>query len=291
MIAPEFRNCLAQLGLTQTEAAELLSVAPRTVRRWAEDGTSDVPGPAEHALRAWIGLQKRGLPWRPGDDDADQITRFREHAIDLYELLLRVEKRGGPSGSWKVDLDKGVATLGPMSVSFYKLANGGFSPGSCRRSDDHPDVRRDWPLLEDAFACIAKAFAERRSIKFVFVVTLQNDNVLLWDVQKVPTVVMKIPCKVFRAEVCPDNEVTDEQCRLLIDCNKELVCELAERMYAAKRYEIRQDKIRVLHVKGDDIASIASRFSLSVLGVTPFWIDMATGRPVRPAKEHKGQRE
>jgi hypothetical protein len=287
MISAGFRNCLAQLGLTQTEAAQLLSVAPRTVRRWAEDGAGEIPGPAEHALRAWIGLQRRGLPWRPGDDDAEQIARYRGHAVELYELLLRVEERGGPSGSWTVDLDKGVATLGPMTVSFYTLANGGFSPSSYRRSDSHPDAQRDWPLLEDAFACIAKAFAERGSIKFVFVVTLQAGNVLLWDVQKVPTIVMKIPCNILRERLHLDATITDEQCRLLVECNKELVCELAERMYAAKRYETRQDKIRVLQAKGDDVASIAGRFSLSVLDVTPLWIDMRTGHPARAAK---GQR-
>lgn len=284
MTAAEFRRCLVRLGLSQVEAAELLSVAPRTVRRWAEEGNSDIPGPAEHALRAWIGLQRRGLPWRPGDDDADQIARFRGHAIDLYELLLRVERRGGPSGSWTVDLDKGVATLGPMIVSFYKLANGGFSPGSYRRTDGHPDVQRDWPLLEDAFACIAKAFAETTCIKFVFVVSLQDGNVLLWDVQKVPTIVMKIPCDVLRDKLHLDATITDEQCRLLVDCNKDLICELAERMYAAKRYETRQNKIRVLHVEADDLAAIASRFSLSVLGVTPVWVDVRTGCALRSAK-------
>lgn len=285
MTAAEFRNCLALLGLNQTEAAQLLSVAPRTVRRWAEDGASEIPGPAEHALRAWIGLQKRGLPWRLGDEDAEQIGRYREHAVELYELLLRVEKRGGPSGSWTVSLDKGVATLGPMSVSFYTLANGGFSPGSYRRSDSNPDAQRDWPLLEDAIACIAKAFAERAGIKFVFVVTQHDGNVLLWDVQKVPTIVMNIPCSILRERLHLNAAVTDEQCRFLVECNKELVCELAERMYASNRYETRQDKIRVLRMKADDLDSIAGRFSLSVLDVPPFWIDMRTGRPVKAQRK------
>lgn len=287
MTTTEFRACLTQLGLTQTEAAALLSVAPRTVRRWAEEGTNEIPGPAEHALRAWRGLHQRGLPWHPEDADADQIARHREHAIDLYELLLRVEQRGGPSGSWTVDIDQGIATLGPMRVAFYKLRNGGFSPASYRRTDRPADFQRDWPFIEDAFACIAKAFAERRAIKFVFIVTLQTGNVVLWDVQKVPTVVMKIPCKLLRQKLCPDVEITDEQCRLLVECNKELVCELAERMYAGNRYETRQDRIRVLTATGEDLASIAARFSLSVLQIMPVWVDPTTGRPVRRAK---GQR-
>jgi hypothetical protein len=287
MTAAEFRKCLTQLGLTQTEAAELLSVSPRTTRRWAEDTADGIPGPAEHALRAWLGLQRRGLPWRPGDDDADQIARYREHAIDLYELLLRVEKRGGPSGSWTIDLEKGLATLGPMQVAFYKLANGGFSPSSYRRSDRPSDATRDWPLIEDAFACIAKAFAERMRIKFVFLVTLQDSSVLLWDVQKVPTIVMKIPCDVFREKICPERSVTDEQCRLLVECNKDLVCELAEAMYAANRHAIRADGIRVLKVTAEDLASIADRFSLSVLEVTPIWVASRAGRPTRSARSRR----
>jgi hypothetical protein len=291
MTPAEFRDHLAQLGLTQAEAAELLSVAPRTVRRWVEDGAGDTPGPAEHALRAWVGLQRRGLPWRPGNNDAQQIERYREHAIELYELLLRVEKRGGPSGSWTIDLDKGLATLGPMTVAFYKLRDGGFSPASYRRSDMPADPGRDWPLIEDAFACIAKAFAERERLKFVFLVTLQNGSILLWDVQKVPTIVMKIPCALLRAEVCADRAITDEQCRLLVECNKELVCELAETMYAAGRYETRPDKIRVLNATAPDLGTIASRFSSSVLDVTPFWVatESATAgkRPRQTSSERR----
>jgi hypothetical protein len=239
-------------------------------------------------LRAWLGLLRRGLPWRPGDDNAEQIARYREHSIDLYELLLRVEKRGGPTGSWTIDLDKGLATLGPMNVAFYKLPNGGFSPANYRRSDMPADPARDWPLIEDAFACIAKAFAERRRLKFVFLVTLQNSNVLLWDVQKVPTIVMKIPCDILRRTVCPDEAVTDEQCRLLVDCNKDLVCELAEAMYGVGRYETRDDRIRVLHVTPADLASIADRFSLGVLRVAPFWVATRTGRTSPGTKVHRG---
>lgn len=282
MTATEFRACLGQLGLTQTEAATLLSVVPRTVRRWVEDGAG-IPGPAEHVLRAWTGLQRRGLPWHPEDTDADQIARHREHAIELYELLLRVERRGGPSGSWSVDIDKGIATLGPMRIAFYKLSNGGFSPASYRRTDGPADVHRDWPFIEDAFASIAKLLADRRAIKFVFLVTLQQGNVVLWDVQKVPTIIMKIGCQHLREKICPGLAVTDEQCRLLVECNKELVCELAEGIFAANRYETRQDRIRVLVATSDDLDLIADRFSLTVLEVTPVWLDPTTGHLRRNA--------
>jgi hypothetical protein len=281
MTAIEFRDCLAQLGLTQIEVASLLEVDPRTVRRWADGNGTDIPGPAEHALRAWLGLQRRGLPWRPGDDAAAQIAPYRAHAIELYELLLRVDKRGGPSDAWDVDPEKGQATLGPVKVSFYKLSNGGFSPSFYSRSDGAPNIKRDWPLIEDAFACIAKAFAEQRGIKFVFAVTLQSGNVLLWDVQKVPTIVLKVPCSAIRKALCRGIEVADEQCRLLIDCNKNLICEVAETMYAAKRFEIRKDRIRVMDVKISDLAAVADRFSLTVLDITPVWVSGGVNRQHR----------
>lgn len=251
------------------EAARLLEVDPRTVRRWAVGDGTDIPGPAMHALRAWLGLQQRGLPWRPGDDATEKIAPHRVHAIEFYELLLRVDKRGGPSGAWDVNLDKGLAVLGPVKVSFYRLANGGFAPSFYSRSDGNLDVKRDWPLIEDAFACIAKVFAEQRRIEFVFAVTLQNGNVLLWDVQKVPTIVLKLPCSAIRDAFCRGIPVSDEQCRLVIECNRNLVCEIAESMYAAKRFEIREDKIRVMEVKVPDMTAIADRFSLTVLDITP----------------------
>jgi hypothetical protein len=286
MTAIEFRDCLAQLDLTQIDAAKLLEVDPRTVRRWAEDNGADIPGPAEKALRAWQGLQKRGLPWRPGDDGtAEQLAPHRAHAIELYELLLRVDKRGGPSDAWDVDLEKGQATLGPVRVSFYKLTNGGFSPSVYSRSDGNPDIKRDWPLIEDAFACIAKAFAEQRRIKFVFAVTLQNSHVLLWDVQKVPTIVLKVSCSAIRKALCRGIEVTDEQCRLLVDCNKDLICEVAETMYAGERFDTRPDRIRIMTAELSDLAPIAERFSLTVLDITPVW---GSGAMIRPTRRRPG---
>lgn len=284
MTAAELRNCLSRLGLTQTEAAELLSVAPRTVRRWADISANEIPGPVEQALRAWLGLHRLGLPWRPGEVDVEQIARYREHAIELYDLLLRVERRGGPRAPWQVNIDKGEATLGPMRLSFYKLTNGGFAPGFYRRSDQHPDVTRDWPLIEDAFACIAKALAEARRGRFVFAVTLQNGSVLLWDVQRVPTVVMKISCSLIRTVLCRDETIADEQCRLVVDCNKELMSELADSIYTRGRITVREDRIQVLEATSTDLATVADRFSTSVLRVVPYW-PSAEVRPMRSARE------
>src|SRR5580704_2765976 len=160
MTIPELRMTLSRLELTPAGAAQLLGVAPRTIRRWVEG--EDIPGPAEQALRAWIRLHDRNLPWRPDtesvvQDDQDQIARHRAHAIRLDELLARVEARGGPRVPWSVDRGRQIATLGPMEVSYYKLASGSFSLANYRRKDGEPDVERDWEAIEDAAACIAQA--------------------------------------------------------------------------------------------------------------------------------------
>ncbi len=161
MSRAELEQSLMRLGLTQTEGAQLLGVAPRTLRRWLED--EEVPGPAEQAVRAWLKLHDRKMPWRPDSasiaaDDQDQIGRIRQHGIDLSEIILRVEARGGPRIPWVVDRPRSRATFGQMEVTFYALPNGSFSPANYTRKDGYPDVKRDWSLIEDAIYCIAKEF-------------------------------------------------------------------------------------------------------------------------------------
>jgi hypothetical protein len=157
---------LNSLGLSQVAAARLLSVDPRTVRRWVEN-PEEISGPAEQALRAWQRLHAYGLPWSPDgvdvvETDPEQIARYRLHTLELDTLLEKVKKRGGPAAPWVMDLDKGKAVLGALEVTFYKLPSGGFSPQSYKRRDAIAlDVERDWHLIEDAFACIAKAIAAK----------------------------------------------------------------------------------------------------------------------------------
>jgi transcriptional regulator with XRE-family HTH domain len=160
-------ECLAALRLAPKEAAELLSVDPKTVARWLR-GEIAVPGPAKQALRAWLRLDRLGLPWRPAEqmidlteeELADQIRLLRERSIGLDEILRRVRERGGPAAPWKVDLLHRVAELGDtMEVGFYPLPNGGFSPSKYRRKDREPDFRRDRALIDDAVAAIADAIA------------------------------------------------------------------------------------------------------------------------------------
>ncbi len=166
----EFLQCLGLLGISPAEAAMLLSVSERTVRRWAEQ-PEEIPGPAEQAIRAWCRLETLGLAWRPdgvaiGEDSpeeiADHVAQCRQHAIELDAALEKVRRRGGPRAPWAVDLEAQKATLGAIHVSFYRLANGSFSPQHYRRTDGKHDLKADWPLLEDAFACVADALAAER---------------------------------------------------------------------------------------------------------------------------------
>lgn len=162
MSSSEFCKTLTRLALSEAEASRLMSVNPRSVRRWS-DGSTEVPGPVEQALRAWLRLEELGLVWRPDGVpiwDVDQTERFRSHAIELDALIQKVKKRGGPAAPWKVDLANRTASLGPVEVHFHVLANENFSPFCYARKDCPPDRRRDWGLLEDGFYCIATAIGK-----------------------------------------------------------------------------------------------------------------------------------
>lgn len=166
MSSHELTQHLSILRLSPAEAAQLLGVSPRTLRRWIEG--EDVPGPAEAALRAWRLLDDRNLAWQPDsvsllENDKDQIARHRQHAKELAALVKRVDARGGPKNPWTVDLVKGKATFGHYEIGFYKMLSEGFSLSTYRRKDTAPDVVRDGAEIEDAAFCISKAFGRARA--------------------------------------------------------------------------------------------------------------------------------
>ncbi len=131
-----------------------------------------MPADVAQRLQAWRELSDAELPWTAGiraiwqGDLDDQVRRHSEHDVALASVLRRVSARGGPATSWQVNLDKGTATLGPITVSFYLLQSGGFSPAHYRRSDElDPDVDRDKHLIEDAIAAFAAAVADARNAR------------------------------------------------------------------------------------------------------------------------------
>src|ERR1700691_5215486 len=116
MTGQEVQEHLQALSLTQADAAQLLGISPRTMTRWCTGG-EEVPGPAEAALRAWRRLEQRHLGWRPDsvsivEDNAERIATHRQEAINLDDILRRVEARGGPKPPWVVNLSESEATLG-----------------------------------------------------------------------------------------------------------------------------------------------------------------------------------
>jgi hypothetical protein len=166
MTSSEFVEELSKLNLTPDEAAQLLGVSERSVRRWSEG--ESIPGPVEAALRAWRHLHARNLPWKPDSvsvfqNDEDQIRRIRNHDELLSQLMSEVEARGGPTNPWAVDLEKQRATFGAAEVSFNRLLNGGFSPSTYRRLDRTP-TDNDRLEIQDACYCIAQAFSRAREI-------------------------------------------------------------------------------------------------------------------------------
>jgi hypothetical protein len=164
MTLAEFTERLVALRLSLAEAALLLGVSERSVRRWSEEG---VPGPAAAALRAWCSLDQQHLPWKPDSisilkQDHDQLRRMREHDQLLDQVMKEVEARGGPANPWTVDLDKCRASFAHAEVGFHKLANGSFSPSTYRRLDRTP-TDADKPEISDAVYSIAKAFSRARA--------------------------------------------------------------------------------------------------------------------------------
>jgi len=59
MSSSEFEKALATLGVNQIEAAELLGVDDRTIRRWVGK-ERDVPGPAIQFLRYLVAIKRSG---------------------------------------------------------------------------------------------------------------------------------------------------------------------------------------------------------------------------------------
>ena len=161
MTPQELDSHLSFLKLDPAEAAQLLGVSARTLRRWSEGET--IPAPAVAALQAWVKLDEWRIPWKPDavsvfEDDQDQIARIREYATEVDAMIKRVEERGGPANPWLVDMDKCTASFGPIRVSFYRLANGSFSLSTYSHRGEEPDQRRDAAMIEDAAFSIFKTF-------------------------------------------------------------------------------------------------------------------------------------
>jgi len=157
----EFNRHLEALNLKQSDAAAHLRVTSRAVRRW-QSGEQKIPGTVVELLTVWLQLHAATLPWGAdlesiwyGEDV--QIRRHQEHDKALAAILRRVKNRGGRPELWRVNLKRHNATLGHMTVSFYRLLSGSFSLAHYRCGAGEPNPHRDQHLIEDAVAAFAAA--------------------------------------------------------------------------------------------------------------------------------------
>lgn len=244
----DVRHHLQLLNLSPAEAADLLDVGLRTMRRWtapdAQGEAEAVPGAVEAALRAWLKLQRLGLSWRPdasalASADPRTIAAHDANAQALHDVLERVRARRGPATQWDVDLERCRASLGKMTVSFYLLRDGGFTPQSFRRSDGlSVDLVRDQALLEDAYACIhAKLQAQAHEPRVLLALddpdfSLAWDGVIeMWDMSLSPAVLVTIDSDVVQAAT-KLIAATDDDLLRFVRLNKAAITAVAEGLLA-----------------------------------------------------------
>ncbi|HEX7638563.1 MAG TPA: hypothetical protein VF457_09215 [Burkholderiaceae bacterium] len=277
----DVRHHLQLLNLSPTEAADLLGVGLRSMRRWtapdAQGEAEPIPGAVEAALRAWLKLQRLGLAWRP-DATAlataapQTLAAHDANAQALQDVLERVRARRGPATQWDVNLERGRATLGKMMVTFYLLRDGGFTPQSFRRSDGLPiDLQRDQALLEDAYTCIhAKLQAHAHAPRVLLALDDPDfsstwDGVIeMWDMSLSPAVVVTIDSDVVLG-ASKLTAASDDDLLRFVRQNKQPITEVAEGLLA--RGIVSDCKIdsqlapvfRQIELSANDLVPVAAR--------------------------------
>jgi hypothetical protein len=167
------KEYLLVLKLTSADLARLLDVSERTVQRWLSGDTEISGGPAR-AIEAWLALEAAGLPWRPDGVPllhaqpgarAAIVLPTQPNQKTIEEIIENVYARGGPNMPWAIDLAQRQASLGHAWIKFKLLPNRLFVPQSYGRTDCAPDLVRDFPLIEDGYACIALAITKAEHLR------------------------------------------------------------------------------------------------------------------------------
>jgi hypothetical protein len=94
----------------------------------------------------------------------------------------------------------------------------------------------------------------------------QNSALLFWDIRESQPIVAKIECGVIR-EFMGRPAISDDDCRLLADTNKELLTEIAEAMFFKDQYRKQGNGVRVIEIERSQLEPVAGRFSSDVLEV------------------------
>jgi hypothetical protein len=99
-------------------------------------------------------------------------------------------------------------------------------------------------------------------------VTLTDDrsSLILWDVRQSPPILAKIACSTIR-DLVGQPTISEDECRVLVDRNREVVTEVAQQLFANNRYTQRENGMRIIEIALADLQSVASQFSSTVLDV------------------------
>jgi hypothetical protein len=97
-------------------------------------------------------------------------------------------------------------------------------------------------------------------------VTVSDDrsSLVLWDVRHNPPVIATVECAVVR-DVVDQPTISEDDCRLLADQNKEVMTEVAQMLLAQNRCTVRDNGMRVIEITLADLKPFAGRFSSTVL--------------------------
>ena len=205
-------------------------------------------------------------------------------------MYVKPEEVRAPVGRWK--LKEVLEDRGPDRGS-YALGAWDGDPVIAFRwngSDEYPTGSPQsrgvptWMILEDVlFPAILKRLPKEQRVaarKFLQLglrfdgVTLKGDDkhILLFDLSQKPPVVAQIACDdMQRTFGLTTSE--PETCRLLADCNRDLLTEAAEELFFEQdRSEMSENgKVRVIRIAADDLAPAREWFSTRVLEIMPNW--------------------
>jgi len=94
-------------------------------------------------------------------------------------------------------------------------------------------------------------------------VTMSSDrsSVVLWNVREQPPIVAVVGCRILR-KLVPMPTMSDEDCRLVADVNKELLSGVADAVFCQDRHKTTEHgKLRVIEIQESDLELVAAAFS------------------------------
>jgi len=127
-------------------------------------------------------------------------------------------------------------------------------------SDEEKIAARDWLGMGLMFAGVT--------------LSTGTSGIALWDIGKNPPVIARIRCDVVKDGLAGDPTLSNEDCRLLVESNKELITQVANNLFDQKRYSFNDRGCRIIEIESNDLKPLAKQFSTSVLRVKAQWLNL-----------------